>query len=457
MTAAGRRRRPAAHPGSRPARPRRRGRVARCSRRRSRRPRRLRIARRHCCRSSTAAPTSPSSPRSPSPAPALDALGSLDRRAAALVRLPVHRAHGAPRRPPSARCQRRAAAPRQRRPARAAAERRDAGQRRAIGPARRAPASTRRAATWPWSEASRDAERLANARGDAAPSRRWRWRSMPASSAPSTAPFPCATIECSSRCREHLWIAGRRPGSTSTGLYRLRPSARPRRGCVTRIAAAVDGADVCDIECRAVSPERRGALDPGEGAGLPRPVRPAAAASTASPSTSAAQKQLESERERAAVAEREARAEAEHADRMKDEFLATLSHELRTPLSAILGWTHAAARPATASTERRQGASTTIERNARAQAQLIEDLLDVTRIISGKLRLDMQPRRRSAPVFEAALAVAAAGRRRQGRRRCERPIGAEPSTVHGRSRPAAAGRLEPAVQRHQVHARRAAG
>ena len=87
---------------------------------------------------------------------------------------------------------------------------------------------------------------------------------------------------------------------------------------------------------------------------------------------------------------------------MKDEFLATLSHELRTPLNAILGWAqmlpHAAPqRPS----ELRQGLET-IERNARVQTQLIEDLLDMSRITSGKLRLDVQP---VAPdvVIEAAV------------------------------------------------------
>ena len=88
--------------------------------------------------------------------------------------------------------------------------------------------------------------------------------------------------------------------------------------------------------------------------------------------------------------ERHARAAAERASRMKDEFLATLSHELRTPLSAILGWSHLLrTRPANEE-EMRKGLET-IERNARVQTQLIEDLLDMSRITSGKLRLDVQP------------------------------------------------------------------
>jgi hypothetical protein len=85
-------------------------------------------------------------------------------------------------------------------------------------------------------------------------------------------------------------------------------------------------------------------------------------------------------------AERRARAEAEAADRMKDEFLATVSHELRTPLNAIIGWNHLL-RNKRLAPEVAQRATETIERNAKAQARLINDLLDVSRIISGKLRL----------------------------------------------------------------------
>ncbi|HET9652487.1 MAG TPA: GAF domain-containing protein, partial [Usitatibacter sp.] len=89
-------------------------------------------------------------------------------------------------------------------------------------------------------------------------------------------------------------------------------------------------------------------------------------------------------------AEQHARGEAERASRMKDEFLATLSHELRTPLNAILGWAHMLRRPEATPREIQRGAEV-IERNARAQATIIEDLLDMSAIISGKVRLQMQP------------------------------------------------------------------
>ncbi len=80
--------------------------------------------------------------------------------------------------------------------------------------------------------------------------------------------------------------------------------------------------------------------------------------------------------------------ELETANRMKDEFLATVSHELRTPLNAILGWVRML-RAGSLADDRREKALETIERNANAQTQLIEDLLDVSRIISGKLRLNV--------------------------------------------------------------------
>jgi PAS domain S-box-containing protein len=82
--------------------------------------------------------------------------------------------------------------------------------------------------------------------------------------------------------------------------------------------------------------------------------------------------------------------QAEESSRLKEEFLATISHELRTPLSAILGWARML-RTGQLSPENSAKALDTIERNARAQAQLVDDLLDVSRIITGKLRMDVRP------------------------------------------------------------------
>ncbi|HZH91071.1 MAG TPA: response regulator [Pyrinomonadaceae bacterium] len=101
-------------------------------------------------------------------------------------------------------------------------------------------------------------------------------------------------------------------------------------------------------------------------------------------------KLAEEARARLLVREQAARAEAERANRTKDEFLATLSHELRTPLTAILGWTHLI-RGGKLDEAMMTRALETIERNARSQSQLIDDLLDVSRIITGKLMLDFRP------------------------------------------------------------------
>jgi nitrogen-specific signal transduction histidine kinase/ActR/RegA family two-component response regulator len=101
-------------------------------------------------------------------------------------------------------------------------------------------------------------------------------------------------------------------------------------------------------------------------------------------------RKAEAEREQLLESERAARMEAERANRFKDEFLATLSHELRTPLHAIVGWAQLLKMEGIDPNEAREGLDV-IERNAKAQAQMIADLLDVSRITSGKLRLDVQP------------------------------------------------------------------
>jgi PAS domain S-box-containing protein len=94
------------------------------------------------------------------------------------------------------------------------------------------------------------------------------------------------------------------------------------------------------------------------------------------------------ERERLLEAERAARADAERANRVKDEFVAMVSHELRTPLNAILGWTQLMVEPGVGADVVTRGLGV-IRRNTRLQTQLISDLLDMSRILSGKLRLDI--------------------------------------------------------------------
>ena len=110
---------------------------------------------------------------------------------------------------------------------------------------------------------------------------------------------------------------------------------------------------------------------------------------------------LEAEREELLAKEQAARQEAEAANRLKDEFLATLSHELRTPLNSILGWTQML-RLKRLNENNYSRAVETIERNTKSLTQLIEDLLDVSRIITGNLSLNLQPVE-LAPVVEAAV------------------------------------------------------
>ena len=112
----------------------------------------------------------------------------------------------------------------------------------------------------------------------------------------------------------------------------------------------------------------------------------------------------EREREQLLASERAARSEAERANQLKDDFLATLSHELRTPLNAIVGWA-SVLRHGDATPQDMEEGLESIERNAKVQTELIDDLLDVARITSGKLRLHVQPVDPAAVVAAALEAV----------------------------------------------------
>ena len=115
----------------------------------------------------------------------------------------------------------------------------------------------------------------------------------------------------------------------------------------------------------------------------------------------AVRKSAEERREALLTSERAARSEAERATRLKDEFVATMSHELRTPLNAIVGWASILRRDRSPKTVL-QGVDV-IERNANLQARMVEDLLDMSRILSGKLAMELQ-RTDLAAVLEAAVA-----------------------------------------------------
>jgi signal transduction histidine kinase len=112
----------------------------------------------------------------------------------------------------------------------------------------------------------------------------------------------------------------------------------------------------------------------------------------------------EQERESLLDSERAARGEAERANRLKDDFLATLSHELRTPLNAIVGWAQLLNMGGLDEASVREGLQT-IERNALAQAQMISDLLEVSRITSGKVRLEVAPLQPGETIEAAISAV----------------------------------------------------
>jgi PAS domain S-box-containing protein len=148
-------------------------------------------------------------------------------------------------------------------------------------------------------------------------------------------------------------------------------------------------------------------------------------------------RQLADERTRLLDGERAAREDAEQANRLKDEFLATLSHELRTPLNAIVGWAVILRRTRTVDAHLADGLAT-IERNARVQTQLIDDLLDVSRIISGKLRLDVDQVDLAAVVEAAIESVHPASEAREIR--VERTLASHQTMVRGDS-----GRLQQVV------------
>jgi CheY-like chemotaxis protein len=113
-----------------------------------------------------------------------------------------------------------------------------------------------------------------------------------------------------------------------------------------------------------------------------------------------ARKLADAERERALAAELDARRHAEAASRAKDDFLAVLSHELRTPLSPILAWSELLRRRSLGPEQTERGLAA-IARNAAAQTRLVDELLDVSRIVSGKLRLDLHPLDVAPVVLEA--------------------------------------------------------
>jgi PAS domain S-box-containing protein len=142
-----------------------------------------------------------------------------------------------------------------------------------------------------------------------------------------------------------------------------------------------------------------------------------------------ARKEADREREHLLLREATARREAEMANQAKDEFLATLSHELRTPLNAIVGWTRMLLDGALDAANTRK-ALEVIDRNAHLQAQLVADILDVSRIITGGLRLDMRPVDLDAVVAAALDAIRPAAEAKRIQLRSTRAM-TTGAAVHG--------------------------
>jgi signal transduction histidine kinase len=161
-----------------------------------------------------------------------------------------------------------------------------------------------------------------------------------------------------------------------------------------------------------------------------------------------ARKEIEEQRATLLAREQAARLEVERASRLKDEFMAVLSHELRTPLNAVLGY---ARLPTSGALPRARvnHALEAIQRNAQAQARLVESLLDLSRIMAGKLDLDLQLVDLSKTV-DAALDVVRPDADAKGiNTRC--PCTGVWGIAHRRRRPPPISSVESAVERDQVH------
>jgi PAS domain S-box-containing protein len=208
-------------------------------------------------------------------------------------------------------------------------------------------------------------------------------------------------------------IHGVAPGSFGGTFEAYREDVHPddRERVLRALTGAVDGDQDHDLEYRILRPDGSVRWVQGRGRvfrdAAGRPVRMSGVCFDVT-----TRKRAEDERARLLEREQAARAEAERLNRAKDEFLATLSHELRTPLSALMGWARLLRSPnldeATAAR-----AIEVIERNTRVQAQLVGDLLDVSRIITGKLRLDIRPVELPRVVDAAIDAIRAAADAKQ--------------------------------------------
>jgi len=214
-------------------------------------------------------------------------------------------------------------------------------------------------------------------------------------------PMPLGPIICNTKGKEHYWL----PADAELDFNRFYSTIHEEDRDRTRwaIERAVFKHEAYEIEYRTVALDGRIRWIRAKG----RAYYDVSGAPTRFDGVTldvTALKTIEQRREHMLASERSAREEAERVIRMKDEFLATLSHELRTPLNAILGWSQILTRDPLQSDNARQGLQA-IERNTRAQAQMIEDLLDMSRISSGKVRLDVRRLVLVDVVSQAVLSV----------------------------------------------------
>ncbi len=193
-------------------------------------------------------------------------------------------------------------------------------------------------------------------------------------------------VHWNTRMKSFFWLP---PDSSLAGLRAINTliHAEDQERVRRALDQAIQGDSRYDVEYRIIGPEGQVRWVHANGQSYEGASGEAKRFSGVVADVTAARLAAE-ERERLLDSERAARTEAERTSRMKDEFLATLSHELRTPLNAILGWAQVLRGEPPGTADLEQGLST-IERNARAQTQIIEDLLDMSRIISGKVRLDV--------------------------------------------------------------------
>jgi PAS domain S-box-containing protein len=199
-------------------------------------------------------------------------------------------------------------------------------------------------------------------------------------------PLPLGDLVWNDKCKEHFWLP--REAAVNIDAFYAILHRDDRESVRAAVERSLHDHQPLQLEYRTVSPEGRVRWIRAQGRthydteGNPTRLDGVTLDITEL-------KAAEERREKIIRSERMAREEAERVSRMKDEFLATLSHELRTPLNAILGWSKVLNTGRSLSRNSKQGLDA-IERNARAQTKMIDELLDMNRIISGKIRLDVR-------------------------------------------------------------------